>query len=595
MRALGLLLALAVGGCEGRAVTTPVRVASLPSCPDSTVAEGGQCLDPLVAYAAPGARTFVVDGASPRADDAGPGTADRPWRTIGRAARRGALAPGDAVVIREGTYRESVRPRVGGTGPDARVTYAAWPGERVVVTGADPLSGGWRQTAAGAWRHVWEGDPLPASGGLPFRRELVVAGGAVLRPVDSRQALRPGTVWVEGPPDAPLALVARFPDDARPAEVGLVEVGRRAYLFRPTGDDAHPECGAPGTPGWLRVVGITFRHAANRAQRGAVCAGREGALVEDVTVEWTASRGIDVSGTGHRFVRVRADHNGQLGWGGACVGCTITDGAAVGNNWKGHDPFWEAGGAKWVRTRDTVVRRFLAVDNEGPGIWLDADNADNTIEGALVVGNAVAGIMLELRTVRTLVQHNVVAATRWRSWSGTGILSQAASDNVLLHNTVVANEGAGVWLRRDPERRAPDARTTLVDNWIVGNVQRAREAREVQIEGETVALARSHRLDGNVYGRVGGDRTWTSTFFLHPTPAGSYRGNDLGAWRRWTGQDAGSRLVGTDGDPVPASGAAVRQGGAARAPAVRGRLVGAERRRVRDAGEWRTTLETLSP
>jgi hypothetical protein len=284
-------------------------------------------------------------------------------------------------------------------------------------------------------------------------------------------------------------------------------------------------------PGWLRVVGFTVRHTANRAQWGAVCAGSVGGLVESVAAEWTNGAGVDGSGRGHSFRRVRADHNGQIGWTARCTGCLFEDGTAVGNNWKGHDPFWEAGGGKWHETSGTVIRRHYAADNEGPGLWLDGDNADNTVEGCRLVGNAGAGLMLELNTVRTLVQHNHVEGTRWREWTGTGILSQAASGNVFVHNTVVGNEGTGLWLRLDPERRAPDGGHVVANNWLVGNATAAGEAREVSVEAESATALRTTRFEGNVYGRVTGDPVWRSAFYASPSGPSGLRSNALDAWR----------------------------------------------------------------
>jgi hypothetical protein len=69
---------------------------------------------------------------SPSGDDAGPGTKDRPWRTIGHAAD--ALLAGQTVYIRSGTYRERVQPRRSGTAT-APITYAAYPGEAPLIDG----------------------------------------------------------------------------------------------------------------------------------------------------------------------------------------------------------------------------------------------------------------------------------------------------------------------------------------------------------------------------------------------------------------------------------------------------------------------------
>ena len=130
-----------------------------------------------------------------------------------------------------------------------------------------------------------------------------------------------------------------------------------------------------------------------------VGAGSAHGLWENVTVAWTVGMGVDGSGRGHVFRQVAANDNGQMGWGAQCTECLFEDTEAVGDNWRGFDPFWEAGGGKWVATRKTTIRRHYAAGNGGPGIWLDGGNTGNVIEGCRVVDNEVAGIMLELDTV----------------------------------------------------------------------------------------------------------------------------------------------------------------------------------------------------
>ncbi|MEO0558326.1 MAG: right-handed parallel beta-helix repeat-containing protein [Bacteroidota bacterium] len=559
---LGLLL---LGGCQREALA-PVSAAAeasvAASCSAGHVWVDSDCVLAEEAYTGEGGRVFVVDARHARASDVGPGTAERPWATVSRAAEPGALRPGDAVLIREGIYRESVRPATGGIGPDARITYAAYPGETVVISGADVALTGWSRQPDRAWRRAWEGPPLPTYSDDPvFRRELVIADGAVLQPVARRADLVPGSFWVEGPDTGAVAIYARFEDDLDPQDVGLIEIATRRRLFDPVGDDPYSDCSDPTAPGWLRIVGLTLRHAANRAQWGALCAGSEGGLVEGVRVEWTIGMGVDGSGRNHVFRNVRSEYNGQAGWGASCTSCLFEESAAVGNNWRGHDLFWEAGGGKWHRTRDTIIRRFTAADNNGPGIWLDGQNTRNTIEDCLVVNNEGAGIMLELATTETLVQNNLVQGTRWRDWTGTGILSQAASRNVLLHNTVSGNEGSGIWIRLDPLRRAPDGENEIVNNWVVGNVALASaEAREISIEGETLDAMRSSHVDGNAYGMPGGDPVLRSTFFAAPAPgAETYRGNDLQMWQRVVQDEANGHLVSTRGPQATRPQASSRQ------------------------------------
>ncbi|MEM6784164.1 MAG: right-handed parallel beta-helix repeat-containing protein [Bacteroidota bacterium] len=550
--------ATVVGLNDERAEDGPVEAVgshALETCPPGQVRDATERCQPAERVYAPNGRVFWVDQGHPSASDANPGTQAAPWRTIGRATGRGVLRPGDAVLIRTGVYREFVRPQVGGTSESARVTYAAYPGDDVVVTGAVEANGGWTQQR-GAWTLPWTYGGMDRYSDDPvFRREMLIVDGIVLRPVFEQGALVPGTFWIEGPSESPRVIWARFPGDRAPSAFRSIEVAVEPHLYAPLGRDPYARCGAEDMPGWIRLAGLSFRYAANHAQWGVICAGSVGGLVEDVTVSWSNGSGVDPGGRQHVFRRVRALDHGQIGWSGSCVECLFEDCEASRNNWKGYNPFWEAGGGKWSQTVRSTFRRFRTIDNEGPGLWLDIDNNDNVIEGTYAEANAVAGIMLEYRTRRTLVQHNVAVGTRWLAWSGAGLLSQAASENVIVHNTFAGNEGHGLWLRLDPERRAPDGRNVVMSNVFVGNGTNAPEAYEVQVNGNTQVETRTTRFDANVYSlhRAGE----VQSFFFMPTSttswSGDYRGSDLTTWQRYTGSDMDARLVDVPRDLQPVS------------------------------------------
>ncbi len=90
------------------------EASSAATSPDSHLPDGTE----YVSWEQPlkFSKTYYVDNGSSKAGDNGPGTRDRPFRTINKAAQ--VLQPGERVVIASGTYRECVRPLRGGIGPE---------------------------------------------------------------------------------------------------------------------------------------------------------------------------------------------------------------------------------------------------------------------------------------------------------------------------------------------------------------------------------------------------------------------------------------------------------------------------------------------
>ncbi len=82
------------------------------------------------------AATYYV---SPAGSDSNPGNQSAPWRTIQKAAN--TLIAGDMVYIMAGTYNERVTPQNSGNANNW-ITYAAYPGDLVVIDGTG-LSSGW--------------------------------------------------------------------------------------------------------------------------------------------------------------------------------------------------------------------------------------------------------------------------------------------------------------------------------------------------------------------------------------------------------------------------------------------------------------------
>ena len=104
--------------------------------PSRVIRAGAAVLTVLAASSALAAQIFVA-GNDPQASDKNPGTEARPLKTIQKAAS--LATAGDTVVIRAGTYRETVTPARSGADA-APITYMPYHNDKVVIDGADPIT-----------------------------------------------------------------------------------------------------------------------------------------------------------------------------------------------------------------------------------------------------------------------------------------------------------------------------------------------------------------------------------------------------------------------------------------------------------------------
>ena len=303
-------------------------------------------------------KTYYVDNHSAKADDNGPGTSARPFRTINKAAQ--VLQPGERVVIASGTYRECVRPVRGGTGPAQMISYEAAPGAKVLIKGSEVLKDGWQQESVAIRRFgppgqagqpesqvVWQHDltgPMFPDAYNPFaldstpgdrawldtksvdmgpyfrRRGLVFVDGKPLEPMEQIRELAGARLPGPPPPGTPVPLTG-LPPRTRGGpimqEIGgspdgrfwVENSGEAIYIRLPEGTPAEhvievttrEQAFAPLQKGlaYIRVKGITFQHAGNGypvPQRGLVsAAGGNHWIIEGNTIEWANGVGLDIA------------------------------------------------------------------------------------------------------------------------------------------------------------------------------------------------------------------------------------------------------------------------------------------------------------
>jgi hypothetical protein len=151
------------------------------------------------------AATYEVAQNHPGATDDGPGTPERPWKSITKAAL--IAKAGDLVLVGEGVYRERVLVKNHGTAQEP-IRFEAAPGAHVVLTGADRLTS-WQKTRENQpvyrvpWPHrfiTWSKHmthPDDEYHRLIGRCEQVSIENRLLRQVLDIGQLAPGTFFVD--------------------------------------------------------------------------------------------------------------------------------------------------------------------------------------------------------------------------------------------------------------------------------------------------------------------------------------------------------------------------------------------------------------
>ncbi|MDH7571857.1 MAG: right-handed parallel beta-helix repeat-containing protein, partial [Armatimonadota bacterium] len=204
----------------------------------------------------------------------------------------------------------------------------------------------------------------------------------------------------------------------------------------------------------VRLRGITFRYAANFAQRGAFAMRRfgdpaaeppRGWVVEDCVFERANASAASLTGEGHVFRRCVFQENGQLGFGASrCHRTRMEQCGIYRNNTKGYSTGWEAGGLKVTLSRGFVFDRCRCVGNLGVGIWYDIGNEQAEVKHCYIAHNHEAGIFYEisysLHAHDNLIVNNANESENLGgAWSAAGITLSSSEECVVEYNTLVGN------------------------------------------------------------------------------------------------------------------------------------------------------------
>ena len=201
----------------------------------------------------------------------------------------------------------------------------------------------------------------------------------------------------------------------------------------------------------VTVRGLVIEDYAPRLQEGVIRLGG-GAydwLVEDNEVRHNSGVGI-VAGPGWQVRDNYVHHQGQLGIKASGNDILFQGNEVAYNNTDDIDPSWEAGGSKFVHTRNLVIRDNYVHDNQGPGLWTDGNNIDTLYEGNRVVNNYGPGIFHEI-SYDAVIRNNVVEGNGfgYTGWiDGAGILV-GDSPNVEVYGNTVRYNNDGIAGKHD--------------------------------------------------------------------------------------------------------------------------------------------------
>ncbi|MBQ6326443.1 MAG: right-handed parallel beta-helix repeat-containing protein [Clostridia bacterium] len=397
-------------------------------------------------------RELIVDGASLQASDDNDGSANRPFKTIGRAAQ--LATPGTRVRIHAGLYRECVSPARGGEGPERMIAYEAYGDGPVVIRASEAVreftpSAGWSLQRPGQARdvsgvQVWQYalDPELFKGYNPFcavnmlhDRLFIEYDKTDMTPYLNRR----GCVFCDGRPLRQVALYNQLADEA---DTYWVEHNGQRIHFRLAGDDSpsghlievtvREQCFAPQTPflSYIRIKGLTCEHAANGApvpQRGAISAYRgHHWIIEDCEVNQANAVGIDVGNEcwhhehvqgeiiGYSVIRrCRIREAGVCGIAGLFAeGMLIEDNLIEGTGWQRMELSWEAGGIKLHNSVNGLIRRNVFRNTlRADHLWLDCHNENNRITGNLFINGIQQREAIFIECTRdgvNLIDNNII-------------------------------------------------------------------------------------------------------------------------------------------------------------------------------------------
>ena len=415
------------------------------------------------AYAIPAGAIFVAANGS----DTNVGTQASPFATIAKAV--GTATSGATIVVRGGTYRETLGSIF------KRITLQPYPHEMVWLKGSVVVSGftssgnGW---VKGAWNptNVCNNchpssmiDPnYPAAG----HTDQVFIDGAPQSQVLSRASLAAGNFYVD-----------RANDELW---LGTNPAG---HTVESTVQDKAAQFNTSGASGSV-VRGIGVAHYAghyNMDIPAAMVANTPNITFDSNTFAWNAGRGLSMLYPGAVATDNLVIYNGINGvHANNADGLVFTGNRIAYNNIEHflHTPGSAASiaGFKITSSSDALIKDNLIEGNDSNGLWFDVSSYNNTITNNAVLNNDGHGIYYEVSS-KAVIASNLSVGN-----SSDGIKVSGSTNVDVWNNTSTGNVKAQIGIYDDPRVNSNAAEialgitydtknVTLANNIVVGDAR----------------------------------------------------------------------------------------------------------------------------
>jgi parallel beta-helix repeat protein len=249
----------------------------------------------------------------------------------------------------------------------------------------------------------------------------------------------------------------------------------------------------------VTICGLVIENYANPAQTGAINGDGVGWRIVGNEIRNNAGAGVTLNDE-YQLIGNGIHHNRQIGIKGAGADILIQNNEISHNNINDeYDMSWEAGGAKFLRTEDLVVRGNFVHDNHGHGLWTDSNNVRSLYEDNLVVGNYGAGIFHEI-SYDAIIRGNQIEANGYRHAQG-GIRVVSSRNVEIATNRVTGNNG-GIYVAQTERGEGIYGRFVVENLWVHDNYISFSEGWSGLRANDELGMTiyeMNNRFDGNTY------------------------------------------------------------------------------------------------